>query len=315
MSRIRTTTIRAAQEVEQESRKIATNPNFAWLARLGFAARSSVYLIIGALAMAAAVGRRGPTPGVRGALLDLVHAPFGQILALAIGVGMLAFAIWRSVQALADTDNRDFRFGGVMIRLGELISAVIYVSLAVYATAIAFGWHSAATRATISGNAGARSWSARALSVPGGQEALAVVGGIVVGVGVGQIVLGWQGYYRRHLALSERKEKWLNPICKFGLIARGMVFVIIGIFICVAALQARPAAARGFGGALQSLLAQPFGRVLLFIVALGLLAFAVYSLIEAIYHRFASATGAEPQDAARHPSDPPEEDRPQGLRP
>jgi hypothetical protein len=289
MSRIRTTTIRAAQEVEQESRKIATNPNFAWLARLGYLARAIVYLIIGGLALAAAVSRRGPTPGVRGALLDLVHAPFGQILAFAIGVGMLAFAIWRSVQALADTDNRDFSFGGVMIRLGGLISAGIYVSLAVYATAIAFGWHSAATRAASSGNAGVRSWSARALGLPGGREALAVVGSIVVGVGIAQIVLGWQGHYRRHLALRGRKKKWLNPICKFGLIARGIVFVIIGIFVCVAALQAKPAAARGFGGALQSLLAQPFGRVLLFIVALGLLAFAVYSVIEAILHRFGPA--------------------------
>jgi hypothetical protein len=289
MSRIKTTAAWAAQEVKEESRKIATNPKFAWLARLGYLARAIVYLIVGGLALAAAVSRRGPTPGVRGALLDLVHAPFGQLLAFAIGIGMLAFAIWRGVQAVADTDNRDLSFSGVMIRLGELISAAIYVSLAVYAGGIAFGWHIAAARANISGNAEVRSWSARALSVPGGREALAVIGGVVVGVGIAQIVLGWRGYYRRHLALSGRKERWLDPICKFGLIARGIVFVTIGIFVCVAALQAKPAAARGFGGALQSLLAQPFGRVLLFLVALGLLAFGLYSIIEAVYHQFGSA--------------------------
>jgi hypothetical protein len=114
-----------------------------------------------------------------------------------------------------------------------------------------------------------------------------VVGGIIIGLGIAQMVQGWQGRYRRRLVLRGRKERWLDPVCKFGLIARGVVFLIIGIFVCVAALQAKPAVARGFGGALQALLAQPYGTVLLFIVALGLIAFSLYSLIEALYHRFA----------------------------
>ncbi len=282
-----TSTRRAIQEIEYEGRKIATHPKFAWIARLGYLARGLVYLIIGSLAIVAAVSHREQIPGVRGVLLDLGHAPLGQVLSIAVGVGLLAFAVWRGVQALADTDRRGTSVEGLIVRLGWAISAIIHVVLAVYAVGIAFGWYLGASGADVTGNVGARSWSAWLLGRPGGRELLAVVGGIIVGVGISQIVQGWQGRYHRHLALRGRNGRWIDPVCKFGLIARGVVFIIIGIFVCVAALQSKPAAARGFGGALQTLLAQPFGTVLLFVVALGLIAFGLYSIIEALYHRFA----------------------------
>ncbi len=94
---------------------------------------------------------------------------------------------------------------------------------------------------------------------------------------------------------QESRRIATNPkfawVARLGYAARGIVFIIVGVFVCVAALQSKPAAARGFGGALQALLAQPFGTVLLFIVALGLIAFAIYSLIETIFHQFAPAKG------------------------
>src|SRR5918995_3987130 len=73
--------------------------------------------------------------------------------------------------------------------------------------------------------------------------------------------------------------------CRFGLIARGVVFVIIGGFLIVAAFEFNSAEARGLQGALETLQQQPYGWILLGIVALGLVAFGVYSLIEARYRR------------------------------
>jgi hypothetical protein len=92
----------------------------------------------------------------------------------------------------------------------------------------------------------------------------------------------------------------VSPVCRFGLIARGAVFVIIGAFLVVAAVQLDSAQARGLQGALETLQRQPYGWILLGIVALGLVAFGVYSLIEAWYRRIdAPATGRAIADAGR----------------
>ncbi len=278
---------RAVQEIEREGRKIATNPKFAWLARLGYLARGIVYLIIGALAMVAAVSRREQIPGVRGVLQDLGHAPLGQVLSMAVGVGLLAFAIWRGVQAIADTDRRGASIEGVTIRTGWAISALIHIALATYAIGIAFGFRLGTASADVTGNVGVQSWSAWLLGKPGGRELLGVIGIIIAGVGISQIVQGWQELYHRHLTVDWHKRKWADPVCKFGLMARGVAFIIVGAFAAVAAYEANPTAARAFGGALHALLARTYGAALLFVVALGLIAFAFYSFLEAIYHQFA----------------------------
>ena len=71
----------------------------------------------------------------------------------------------------------------------------------------------------------------------------------------------------------------------FGLIARGVVFLIIGGFLIVAAWQADPSEARGLAGALRTVQEQPWGWVLLGIVGLGLIAFGIYGGIQAVYRR------------------------------
>ena len=72
---------------------------------------------------------------------------------------------------------------------------------------------------------------------------------------------------------------------RVGNAALGVVFTVIGVFFIIAALQRNPGQAKGLSGALGALLAQPFGNLLLAIVALGLLAYGVYSLAQARYRR------------------------------
>ncbi|MCP3141459.1 DUF1206 domain-containing protein [Pyxidicoccus sp. QH1ED-7-1] len=55
-----------------------------------------------------------------------------------------------------------------------------------------------------------------------------------------------------------------------------------------AAIQADPGEAGGLGEALTALAEQPFGPWLLGAVALGLVAYAVYQLLEARYRRIAT---------------------------
>jgi hypothetical protein len=64
-----------------------------------------------------------------------------------------------------------------------------------------------------------------------------------------------------------------------------IVFGLVGVFLIKAAIEYNPSAAVGLDGALQKLANQPYGSVLLGIVAAGLIAFALYSLSDARYRR------------------------------
>jgi hypothetical protein len=76
---------------------------------------------------------------------------------------------------------------------------------------------------------------------------------------------------------------WATRSGVVGHVARGVVFTIIGVFLGKAAIEYDPKEAVGIDGALLKLVEQPYGRVLLGLVAAGLVAYALYCLVEARY--------------------------------
>ena len=72
---------------------------------------------------------------------------------------------------------------------------------------------------------------------------------------------------------------------RIGTIARGGVFVLIGILVISAAWSFDPKKASGLDGALRTLLQQPYGTVLALLASVALVAFGVYGLAEARYRR------------------------------
>jgi hypothetical protein len=85
--------------------------------------------------------------------------------------------------------------------------------------------------------------------------------------------------------LSSEAREWVVRICAFGIAARGLVFAVVGALLIQAGMQSNPAKARGLGGALNMLHAQPFGRWIFAIVAAGLAAYGVYCCVKARYGR------------------------------
>ncbi|WP_372425960.1 DUF1206 domain-containing protein [Salinarimonas chemoclinalis] len=252
-------------------------------ARVGYAARGIVYMLVGGLALMAAVGAGGDTGGSRDALASLLDEPYGKVLLAVIALGLLAFAVWREVAAVSDADHRGSSGKGLAIRGAHVISGFAYLSLAVYAAGLAFGWATGGGSGGGSGDEGAQGWSAWLLAQPFGRWLLGLVGLVVAGVGIGFLGRAWKGDVTKHLRYAPEQRGWVVPLGRAGFAARGVVFLIIGGFLVLAGWQAQSSEARGLGGALRTLQEQPYGWVLLGLVAAGLFAFGAFGVVQAVY--------------------------------
>jgi hypothetical protein len=262
------------------------------MARLGYGARGIIYCLVGGLAVLAALGTGGQTGGSRSALQTLLSQPFGKVWLSAIGLGLLGFAAWRVVEALTDADHRGTEWKALGVRAAHLVSGAIYAVLAMFALNLALG----------SGGGGgedqaAQGWTAWLLAQPFGRWLVGLIGAAVAAAGVGFIWKGWRGDVAAYLALPADTRRWAIPLGRLGVAARGVVFLLVGGFLVLAAWHSNSSEVRGLGGALQSLQAQPFGWVLLGIVAGGLFAFGIFGLVQARYRHLNAPDWKDARDA------------------
>ncbi|HEY8613885.1 MAG TPA: DUF1206 domain-containing protein [Roseomonas sp.] len=263
------------------------------LARLGYAARGAVSLIVGLLALLAAIGRGGEVTGSKGALQTLLSQPLGSVLLGAMAIGLFGFALWRALQSILDADGRGRSWRAMAARTGQLISAAIYTGLGIFAVNLLIGSASGGEE-----EQAARDWTRWLLSQPFGRWLLGAVALGVLGSAFGMAGKAWSASFRRHLACGSDTASWVIPLGRAGYAARAVVFLIIGGFLLSAAWQVDPSEARGLGGALLALQEQPFGRVLFGLVALGLAAFGIFEFFEARYRRIAAPTERQALNAA-----------------
>ncbi|MGH7999962.1 MAG: DUF1206 domain-containing protein [Brasilonema sp.] len=111
---------------------------------------------------------------------------------------------------------------------------------------------------------------------------------MTLGLGFYEFYQAFSCKFQRKLNLSEldnSQRKLVMGISRFGLVARGIVFCIIGWFLSQAATQSDASQAGGLAEVLQTLAKQPYGPWLLGIVALGLVAYGIYMVIQARYRQ------------------------------
>ncbi|HEX8274144.1 MAG TPA: DUF1206 domain-containing protein [Longimicrobiaceae bacterium] len=250
------------------------------LARLGYAAKGVVYLIIGGIAARAAFGSGERVQGSQGALQTILEQPFGKFLLALVALGLAGYALWRFVQAGLDPEHGGRTDGGgAAKRVGYAISGVIHAGLALAAARMVMGR---------GGGGGDRTadWTATLMRQPAGRWLVAAVGLGIVGYGLYALYRAYAVKLDKRLNLSRMSpaaRTWAVRSGRAGIAARGVVFAIMGFFLLRAALRSNPGEARGLDGALRALQQQAYGPWLLGLVALGLVGYGIYQLVEARY--------------------------------
>ena len=257
-------------------------PWIEMLARVGYASRGVIYIIIGGLAVALARHAGGATTDSRGALRRIAEYPLGSAALLVIALGLAGYAIWRLTEAFANPEGLGSDPKGIIKRIGHAGRGVIYAALSIAAFRMATGSSSGGSSSQTD------DWTARVMALPAGRWLVGLAGLLIIAYGIHRIVRAWKSDIGKHMRVAEMKEdtsRQVIHVSRFGIAARGVVFVLVGWLFVQAAVEFEPRGAGGVAEALDSLARQPHGQVLLGVVALGLVAFGVHSLLEARYRR------------------------------
>lgn len=249
------------------------------LARFGYAARGLVYLVLGILIVAGA-GVSGSGSAMREAIDTLREQPFGQIILWLMVVGLAGYVAWRLVQAAFDTDKHGTGIKGVGIRAGLFISAATYATLALY-TLTLLGVLGGGGQG--GGGGGATTWLAAIIGARWVAAMLCVAFAVAA---VAHFVKAFGRKYADHMVVDADKMTIIDPVSIVGLCARGAVFAALAALTFYRFRTAGGATSTpGLAEALSFIRGLPTGLILLTAMGIGLIAFALYSFIEARWRR------------------------------
>lgn len=261
---------RASSATKQAGAAVERAARSSWLhtaARAGFVVAGVLHLIIAGIALSIAFGGGG-SADPSGALAAIAANPLGGILVWACAVGLLLLAAVYLIDGVLRLR------GGRRDRWKEsgrsAAIAVPYAAIGVTAVQVAMG-------SDASSEGSAESLTARILTAPGGVVLVVLVGLSIVGIGGYFVFSGiTRAFEQRLTGTTTRTGRWTVRAGRIGYPAKSVVLVIVGILLVVAAFTNDPENAAGLDGALKTLRDQPFGQVLLVVVALGLAVYGVF---------------------------------------
>lgn len=266
-----------ASSAGDTAREVHDSRAVEWLARWGLASRGTVWFVVGLLLVSVLSGRSEETDA-NGALRAIADRPYGDVLLVALAVGFAGYAGWQLLTAAIGHRRERDQKKRTFERASSLARFVVYTALAVLT----------ARFLVPGGDEGDQTSSVTAdvMSYPGGRLLVGLVGLAVAGVGLQKVVTGARGKHREDL------EQYRIPIaCRspavalgvVGLVGRGLVLVLIGGFLLGAAARFNAKEAKGLDAALQTLAERPYGVVALVVASVGLLAYGLWSWVEAVY--------------------------------
>ena len=256
------------------------------LGRLGLVGQGVVATVIGLLAIRIASGEKDEAATSEGAVAWVAQQPFGKFLLVALTVALFALALWRFLCAVMGdpvegSEPKD--------RLKYAVLGVVYLLLAITTLGVTIAnWTGSGETAGSeeSGDEGSQQAASALFDWPGGRW--------LVGI-LGVAVIGYAGYnfykqvVRKKFAerLDAGEGSWVVRLGLVGYTAQSLVYAVVGYFFIQAAIAFKSTTAKGPSGALIELADTAWGKVLLWIIAIGLFAFGVFCIAEAKYRKAA----------------------------
>jgi Domain of Unknown Function (DUF1206) len=265
----------------QAARRAGQSDWVEWAGRFGHVAKAVSYALIAILALQVAFGQRSQTSDRQGVLREVAGKPFGTAALWAMAVGFIGYAIWEFARAALDRDNEGTDAKGSAKRAKCAVVGAIYVASAVAAVSLAMG--------SSSGTGGnEKAETATVLDWPAGQWIVGIVGLALLVYGVANVWKAKTQKFTKDLddhKMNGTTRTWAVRSGVAGFAARGVIFAIVGVFLAKAAYEYDPQEAVGIDGALAKLADQAWGTWLLAAVAIGLLAYGAFCLVQARYRR------------------------------
>lgn len=250
-----------------------------WVDRMavaGLIAFGVVHLVLGWLAVQLALGNSKGGASTTGAVKQIAEQPFGGVLVWLVAVGMALLTLWQALEAAAGHRNDEKDSTRLRHRLTSAGKAVVYATICVSAVKVAVG--------SGSSGGGTDSMTATLMDQPGGQVLVGLVGVVIIAVGVGMLVVAYRESYLKRLDIDGKTGRdgmafrWLG---RAGHVAKGLSLGVVGGLFLYAAFSHEPKKSGGLDQALLTVLAQPFGPVLLVAMGLGFAAYGLFCFAEA----------------------------------
>lgn len=240
------------------------------LARLGFAARGVVYVLLGYLALTTA-RRETVDDGAGDAFAWLAHIPGGTLVLYLAAAGLVGYAFYRLSGALFDIERKGKDPKGIAHRIGYFVSAIVHTAMAWTATKIASGVQK-------SGSDQSADMAESVLGIPLGETVLGIAGIALLVAGAFQARNAVTASFMKNVSHNApAATRWIG---RAGHAARAVVFALIGWSLVRSGWFERSSEVLSLGDAINDL--RDMGPAFT-LVAAGLLLFGVFSLILSRY--------------------------------
>lgn len=269
-----------ATGIRRRVRVFVRHPLTTRLARTGYITKGIIYLIMGVLAGRVAVAAQGRPRDPSGVLTELARQPWGYIALAALTVGLALYGLWNVVQAIVDTQGEDRGLTRVTERIAYATLGATYLGLAISAVRLIGG-----ERRALTSDDSARTLTVILFGHVWGVALVAVAALVLLGVAVFFANQTVRAPFRNTFDYIAYRHipGWIVALGRVGFASLAVIDGTVGVLLLKAVWSHDARAAKGLNGALSALLALPHGPAILGTVAAGLVAYGMFSFVEARY--------------------------------
>jgi hypothetical protein len=242
--------------------------------RFGMVVYGVVHLIVAWLAVQLALGEHGENASQKGAMQTLAQQSFGPVLLWLVAIGMFVLVLWRLLEVFVGHQEYD---GAKRWRrrASSALKAAVYAYVAYLAFRFAIGSGSSSN---------GTSYTRTLMDQPFGRWLVGLVGVAIIAYGLNYAYRGWSEKFMENLDVrgnigdAGTAYRWLG---KVGYIAKGIAFIVVGGLFVAAGVTHHAKKSGGLDQALHTVLRQPFGPVLLILIAAGIACYGLFCFARA----------------------------------